>query len=122
MNSNKNLGSGERNPRFIFRTENCKIECLWLGPQSRQSARLFLQSSELRLLWLGGGGGAHTRLWERGRVSQFRRGDIHCGTVGIHVHVLCASSWILSLFPLNAQAQLGNESRPGSTFPSPFPV
>jgi hypothetical protein len=57
--------------------------------QSRQSTRLFLQSSELgpppppplrrRVL-----GVRHTCLLERGGGgSQFRRGDRHCGTLGI---------------------------------------
>jgi hypothetical protein len=61
-------------------------------PQSRQSAQLFLQSSELGLphpltrrrlctpLWFREEG--HTRLWER--ESQLRRGDRHCGTLGIY--------------------------------------
>ncbi len=68
-------------------------------PQSRQSAKFFLQSSELGLpqplthwqvfpippppLWFQGEG--HTRWRERGvGESLFRRGDIHCVTV-----VLC---------------------------------
>jgi hypothetical protein len=72
--------------------------------QSRQSAKLFLQSSELELahplaagegaahpLAAGEGaphplvrGGGHTRLRERGwGESQYRRGDIHCGALNI---------------------------------------
>jgi hypothetical protein len=62
-------------------------------PQSRQSAKLFLQSSELGLphsspagecalppfAW---GGEGHTHWRERGvGESQFRRGYIHCGTL-----------------------------------------
>ncbi len=72
----------------------------FVDPQSRQIARLFLQSSEL---------GPHTPSpqaivspplcfregrWTGqvgvGRRSQFRRGDRHCGTLGISV--LCASA------------------------------
>ncbi len=68
--------------------------CVWhWRPQSRQSAKLFLQSSELGLpqpltrrrvcppppLWHRGK--EHTRWRERGLgESLFRRGDIHCGT------------------------------------------
>ncbi len=65
-----------------------------LLPQSRQSARLFLQSSNWGLSspapspagecvppdFGGGGGGVLTCLQERGG-SQFRRGDRHCGTL-----------------------------------------
>ncbi len=69
------------------------------GPQSRQSAKLFLQSSELGLphpspagecapppfdSWGGGG----TLACRKGvGESQFRRGDIHCGT--LYIYVLC---------------------------------
>ncbi len=64
-----------------------------IGTQSRQSAKLFLQSSELGLpqpltrrrvcppALVHGRGLLHTRLGERG--SQFRRGDRHCSTLGI---------------------------------------
>jgi len=67
--------------------------------QSRQSAKPFLQTSELGLsqpltrrrvcpphplVW----GGGHTRWRERGLgESQFRREDIHCGT--LYICVLC---------------------------------
>jgi hypothetical protein len=44
---------------------------LWVEAQSRQSAGLFFQSSELVTLAGGGSGG-----------SQFGRGDRHCGTLG----------------------------------------
>jgi hypothetical protein len=64
-----------------------------IKPQSRQSARLFLQLSALGLSpspspegefappWFLGEG--HTRLRERGWGSQFKRGDRHWGTLGI---------------------------------------
>jgi hypothetical protein len=67
--------------------------------QSRQSAKLFLQSSDgigtrrlcfvpPRPLWFGGEG--HTRWRERGvGESQFQRGDIHCGT--LYIYVLCGN-------------------------------
>ncbi len=76
------------------------LKKLSVAPQSRQNARLFLQSSELGLPHLHlltrrpvcpppsplvRGGGGHTRLQERGWGFQFRRGDIHCGTLGIYV-------------------------------------
>ncbi len=55
--------------------------------QSRQSARLFLQSSELgpsipQASVSPGNqeGGGHTRLLERGWGSQFGRGDRLCGS------------------------------------------
>ncbi len=64
--------------------------------QSRQSAKLFLKSSELglphpltrRLVCLPPmvRGEGHTRLGGQGRGGvQFRRGDIHCGTLGTYV-------------------------------------
>jgi hypothetical protein len=67
-------------------------------PQSRQSAKRFLKSSDLGLpqpltcrrmcpptLWSGGEG---TLAGERrGGESQFRREDIHCGT--LYINVLC---------------------------------
>ncbi len=65
-----------------------------ISPQSRQSTKLSLQSSELGLphslprrrvftpLWFRKG--EHTRLRERGwGGSQFQRGDRHCGTLCI---------------------------------------
>ena len=68
--------------------------------QSRQSARLFSplvrigisppphrQASVSPPVWFGGRG--DTRWGERGG-SQFRRGDRHCGTLGIYV--LCVGS------------------------------
>ncbi len=67
-------------------------------PQSRQSAKLFLQSSESGLPQpltrrrvcppspvLGGG--AHSLAREGLGESQFRRGDIHCGT--FYIYALC---------------------------------
>jgi hypothetical protein len=70
--------------------------------QSRQSAKLFLKSSELRLpqpltrrrvpLPLPPppvlGGGAHSLAREGLGESQFRRGDVHCGTLYIHIRTL----------------------------------
>ncbi len=72
--------------------------------QNRQSAKLFLQSSDgigtsltphpqaivsPRPLWFGGEG--HTRWQESGCMgeSQFQRGDIHCGT--LYIYVLCGN-------------------------------
>jgi hypothetical protein len=71
-------------------------------PQSRQSAKLFLQSSELGLPNpspcrrvcpppLVPGGGAHSLTREGVGESQFRRGDIHCGT--LYIYVLCESAY-----------------------------
>jgi hypothetical protein len=52
------------------------------GPQSRQSTKLSLQSSEL-------GGGTHSPACDGvGVGSQFQRGDRHCGTLGIYVCTL----------------------------------
>ncbi len=81
------------------RTLTHRFPCLtlFLTVQRRQSAKLFLQSSELGLphsltprrvyppsLWFHGEG--HTCLWgEWMGASQFRRGDIHCDTLGIYV-------------------------------------
>ncbi len=59
-------------------------------PQSRQSTKLSLQSSELGLphpftrkgvytLPGLGGGGIHTRLRDSGEGAQFQQGDRHCG-------------------------------------------
>jgi hypothetical protein len=90
-----------RSPNKLRRSNS--IFKLWLNPQSRQSAKLFLQSSELGLpqpphpqasvpppphprFW-GGGGAAHSLAREGLRESQFRRGDIHCGT--LYMYVLC---------------------------------
>jgi hypothetical protein len=76
--------------------------------QSRQSAKLFLQSSELGLphplthrgSLVQGGGGGYTLACGRGG-AQFRRGDRHCDTLGtncIHFVVHFKSlSLILSL-------------------------
>jgi hypothetical protein len=83
--------------------------------QSRQSAELFLQSSELGLphpltrrrvcsplFWcappfgFGSGGGAHSLPGEGVGASQFQRGDRHCGYLDIRVYVctLCHSDII----------------------------
>ncbi len=67
-------------------------------PQSRQSAKRFLQSLKLGLPQpltrmrvcpppLIPGGGAHSLAREGVGESQFRRGDIHCGT--LYKYVLC---------------------------------
>ncbi len=72
-------------------------------PQSRQSAKHFLQSSELVLpkpLTRGRvcppppvlGGGAHSLAREGLPESQFRRGDIYCGT--LYINVLCGSVYL----------------------------
>jgi hypothetical protein len=54
--------------------------------QSRQSARLFLQSA----------GEGHTRLRERGWGVPIRtRGERHCGTLGIFV--LCLGKALIEL-------------------------
>ncbi len=76
-------------------------------PQSRQSAKLFLQSSEMGLPQpltrrrvcppppvLGGG--AHSLTREGLGESQFRWGDIHCGTLYITYFVLQTLATILN--------------------------
>jgi hypothetical protein len=66
--------------------------------QSRQSAKLFVQSSELGLPNPQArvpppphppvlGGGAHSLARDGLGESQLRRGDIHCGT--FYIYVLC---------------------------------
>ncbi len=64
--------------------------------QSRQSAKHLLQSSELglpqplthrRVCPPVLGGGEHSLAREGVGKSQFRRGDIHCGT--LYIYVLC---------------------------------
>jgi hypothetical protein len=78
--------------------------------QSRQSAKLFIQLSELGLLQpltrrrvcpppsLVPGGGAHSPARERVGESQLRRGDIHCETLYIYMYfvAICNSDSILS--------------------------
>jgi hypothetical protein len=73
------------------------IKAGYISAQSRQSAKLFLQSSELGLphpspagecalppfAW---GGGAHSLAREGVGESHFRRGDIHCGTLYIYMY------------------------------------
>ncbi len=71
-----------------------------LATQSRQSARLFLRSSELGLPThslvgecvplFGLEGGVHS-LAGKGVGAQFRRGYRHCGSSGIYV--LCGWQW-----------------------------
>ncbi len=73
-------------PRLIY-----PLAIVSSGPQSRQSAKLFLQSSELGLPQplsrrrlcppFDSAGEAHSLAREGAGKSQFRRGDIHCGTL-----------------------------------------
>jgi hypothetical protein len=80
-----------------FSSEPSRNEILRGGtaPESRQSAKLFLKSSELGLPHpltrppvLGGG--LHSRAREGLGESQFRPGDIHCGTLYINVLYITA--------------------------------
>ncbi len=81
-------------------TDDCIV------PQSRQSAKLFLQSSELGLptplaavecaphpLVRGGGGRrAHSLAGEGLGESQFRRGDLHSGALYMYKYfVYCTN-------------------------------
>jgi hypothetical protein len=84
-------------------------------PQSRQSAKMFLQSSDLGLPQpltprrvcppppLVPGEGAQSLGRERVGESQFRRGDIHCGTLYIYLCTLCsdrsAAWWQVPVLP-----------------------
>jgi hypothetical protein len=83
-------------------------------PQSRQSARLFLQSCELGppnpslagecvpSLFGSGGEGTNSLGGERaGTGSQFGRWDRHCGTLGIYV--LCAYTYCIVHYPCEFQ-------------------
>ena len=88
------------------------------GSQIRQSAKLFLQSSGLGpphslahwlvctppLVWVGG---AHSLAREGVGEYQFRRGDIHCGTLYILYEYLYFVLWIhnngLATMPTYAQ-------------------
>jgi hypothetical protein len=56
---------------------------LTLLSQSRQSAKLFFQSSGVSPHPLVRGGGAHSLAGEGLGESLFRRGDIHCGALCI---------------------------------------
>ncbi len=80
-------------------------------PRGRQSAKLFLQSSELGLPQplthrrvcppphLVPGGGAHSLAREGVGESQVRRGDIHCGTLrNIYFVRYTKDSFALSTF------------------------
>ncbi len=73
-----------------------------MHPQSRQSAKLFLKSSELGpnpspagecspSPQNRGGGGGHTRWRERGWESPNFDEEIHCGTLYIYVLCVCTS-------------------------------
>ncbi len=79
---------------------NCDLcNIRWFNPHSRQSAKPFLQSSELGLpqpLTPGESvpppvlvGGARSLAREGLGESLFRRGDTRCGTLYIYVLVLC---------------------------------
>ncbi len=83
------------------------VRCLNIGPQSRQSSKLILQSSELGLpqpltlrrgppLWFRGED-VHSLATEGVGESEFRRGDIHCGT--LNIYVLCALGQPYLLIP-----------------------
>jgi hypothetical protein len=87
--SNKLTVGGSGEACVVGDTESLDVEA-----HSRQSAKLFLQSSELGLphpppagecapppAFGSGGGGAHSLAGEGLGESQFRRGDIHCGTL-----------------------------------------
>ncbi len=81
----------------------CECASCLLSPQSRQSAKPFLQSRELGLLQVGSNHtpsgkcaspppplarrGAHWLPRKGVGESQFRRGDIQCGT--LYLYVLC---------------------------------
>ncbi len=76
-------------------------------PQSRQSAKLFLQSSELAPPTphpqasmpphpLVPGGGALSLAREGVGESQFQRGDIHCGT--LYIRTLCCLLYCTVLY------------------------
>jgi hypothetical protein len=85
----KEQGSNRSNPAPTIGT---------IKPQSRQSAKLFLKSSELGLpqllqlftrrrvcrFW---GGRAHSLAREKLGESQFRRRDIQCGTLYTYVYI-----------------------------------
>ncbi len=92
--------------------------CLNFRPQSRQSAKLFSsrrnwdspnptphpQASVHLPPSLVPGGGAHSQAREGVGEFQFRRGDIHCGT--LYIYVLCASDWTLP--PRRVETGLSN--------------
>jgi hypothetical protein len=87
-----------RNYFYLFRLISLNVLRLdvWLTSQSRQSAKLLLQSSELGLphpltrrrvctpppFWFRG---AHLLTGEGAKESRFGRGDRHCGTLGLYV-------------------------------------
>ncbi len=78
---------------YLFWSNFKKSRHLGVRAQSRQSAKFFLKSSEWGLphpqasvpspFWFRGEG-AHSRAREGVGESQFRRGDIHCGTLQIY--------------------------------------
>ncbi len=83
---------------LIYKYTEYILNPLWLSPQSRQSAKLFSSlrnwdsrnpspAGECTPSSLGPGGGAHSLAREGLGESQFRRGDIHCGT--LYIYVLC---------------------------------
>ncbi len=99
--SNKSpLDSVTREVWWLF-SQLCSAALLWHRSQRRQSAKLFLQSSELGLphsltrrrlcpppLWFGGGAGTHSLAGnEGGRSNSNEGGDRYCDTPGIYVLV-----------------------------------
>ncbi len=82
----------DKNVDTLIRKHFPPVKNLICRAQGRQSAKLFLQSSEWGLphplnrrrvcppiLWSGRGGGAHSLAGEGLGEYQFRRGNIHCG-------------------------------------------
>jgi hypothetical protein len=67
-------------------------------PQSRQRTKLFLQSSELGRPTPSPGGRGTLACGRGGGGSQIQRGDIHCGTLGIHICTLCREQNIQQTF------------------------
>ncbi len=77
-------------------------------PQSTQRTKPFLQSSELGrptpspvgecVLPFGSGGRGTLACGREGGGSQIQRGDIHCGTLGIHICTLCREQNIQQTF------------------------
>ncbi len=105
--------------------------------QSRQRAKPFPQSSELGLPQplthrrvclptphLVPGGGAHSVAREGVGESQFRRGDIHCGT--LYIYILCAkvpnscNTYLPTYFQqfLTISLNFGKEKNPDSVWQS----
>ncbi len=113
------------NPRNLEFFVHCLLFLLhWLNfydilstitPQSRQSAKPFLQSSELELPQsptrrrvcpppFGSGGGTHSLAGEGLGEPQFWRGDTHCGT--LYIYVVCELPSSPSLIENTHRAQI----------------